>query len=588
MDEQTAELDTFPTPDTQEPLRAMQLKILTMEMILSGKKVGEWKGISELLEKSTQEHWSTSPDNRLRLLYYDLHLANYESEIKKIRRGFLERPITTEAKERIEEIGRNAAELERGRGALQPLLDEELRSGNVLKLLAKEFADPKTPLVARNIEEDPVPNFYWVIDSYAGETRMLAWIRQHGINRSLVDFFQDRHDARLFDHLKNFTTKDARREDQIGIESEALVLMKIILDHRYDHFPLEVVRKFKGLLDNPGIHDEFAQILQLTPDQHRRVQHDRFKQGELDTLPNIQENLRPLLLVDLYARLLEGADDALSVFQQWYDCWNPALWNEERTVKFIDLLLDAGYSNVRGLPEVNAEDRDKIIGRLRYLLSPKPDEEREVERNNRGLATKSTDEIQISPQTLFHETDFSHLQRILASGVYANEISSQSRNAAAGRESDLSASFWRLEDIRGDQGQISLKKAIETFYPTGTGIVAGTAAHLKNRVVLCSLDPKRPEEQDYYLYPPYSDSMHQDDPSAPMAKKFIAGTDLWRTPIEFTDVHEDVVFVLLGIPAVRFNFVIIPPELKDQYINLTKALPFYLPAYSAESGERLF
>ena len=588
MEEKTADVIIQPAPDAKEPLSSTQLKIFTMDMILRSERGNRGKGIAELLERSTQESWLQSPDNRLKLLYYDFHLASYKSETENIRRSFLEKPITPAATERIEEIVRKTVELKTERDALQPQIDEELRSENIIEILAKNFVDPQKPWVIGNIEKDPVNSFYWVINSYDGERRMLAWIRQNGIDDSLADFFQDKHDERLFDHIENFRIKTIDSEDKVGIESGVSSLVRTIFRHRYDSFPLEVVRKFKGLMDNPDIYEEFSQILQLTSEKDRRIQSDRFKRGEIDFLPNIQENLRPILLVDLYGRLLkEASSTPIDVFQKWHQYWRPETRDEERKVKFIELLLDGGYSNLRDFSKVEPADRAKIIERLRYLISPKPDEEKEADRRNHELATTPIEEIQIDPQTLFHETDFSLLPQVLSSGVFANEVTYQSRNAASGHESDLSTSFWRL-DIEGNVGRITLKKAIELFYPPKGTRVIKTAANLENRVVICSLNPKAEEDKDFFLYPPYSDLMHQYDSNAPLAKKFTAGWDENHTPTQYTDIKKDAVFVLLGLSATRFNFVFIPPNLKDRYTKIAETLSFYLPAFSAETGEKLF
>lgn len=586
MEDKTAEIIIQPKPETKEPLAASQLKSFTLDLILCGEVNERGKGISTLIEKSAEENWGQSQDPKLKLLYYDLHMVGCQNELEGIRRAFLEKPITPEVTDRIEELERKIEELKTERGKLAPEFDNELKSTNIVGLLAREFADPEKPWIIENIEKDMMNSFYWIINSYDGEARMLAWMKKNGLNKTLVEFYQDRHDGRLFDHLKSFKVKASDGDEQVGIDNSLRSLMKNIYSRRYDNFPLETIRRFKSLLDDPENNDKFSQILQLTSDQYRKMQYDRFKRGEIDFLPNIQENLRPILFVDLYDRLFTQVDHPTAVFAEWYDFWHLETWNEERTQSFMGLLLDEGYPNVVDHPPVTDIDRTSVLKRLRYLMSPKPGEETGASDKNRAIAEKPTDEIIVSEHALFQETDFSLLPQLVSSGILANELTYHSRNAASGRESDLSASFWRLAADR-NRGAISLGKAIDVFYPEGNRGVK-TGASLRNRVVICSLEPTRQGDQDFFIYPPYSDAMHQYDASAPMAKKFATGWDNNHMPTQYDDIKKDAVFVLLGLPPTRFNFVVIPPSLKERYADMVKDLPFYLPAYSSETGERIF
>ena len=585
MKDKTAEIVIQPKPETKDPLAANQLKTYTLDLILNGEVKDRRSGISMLTVRATDENWSQSQDIRQGLLYYDLHMAECSNKLEGIRMSFFEKPMTPEATQRLRDLEKRMGELRTERNKFAPEIDDELKSTNIIGLLANEFTDPQKPWIAESIEKDPVNTFYWIINSYDGEARMLAWMDKHGFNNDLIEFYKDKHDGRLFDYLENFEVKATEEDEMVGLDSGIRSLIKNTLIRRHGDLPLEAIRRFKSLLDDPENNDRLAHLLQLTSDQFRRSQHERFKRGEIDFLPNIQENLRPIILVDLYGRLLSGGEPKV-VFTEWHNYWGSKPWNEEKTEKFVELLLDEGYPSLTDHPPVTEIDRSKIVERLRYLMSQKPREETEANGKNRAMAERPIDEISVSDKALIHETDFSLLQQLLSSGILANELTYQSRNAASGRESDLSASFWRL-DIARNQGTVSLRETVDVFYPKEARGVK-TGANLRNRVVVCALEPTGPEDQEFFMYPPYSDAMQQYDTNAPLTKKFTSGWDNNHMPTQYNDIRKDAVFVLLGLPPTRFSFVIVPPNLKDRYTNLAKNLPFYLPAYSSETGEKLF
>lgn len=585
IDNQLKPVVSLPTPETRELLTADQMKVFSIDLILRAEQDSEGKSIAKLGEKSTRENWGQSPDNRLRLLFYDIQIAQRKDVLEKIRGSFREKQMTPEAGARISEITKQIEELNAKRQTLNPYLDKKLQSDNILNILSEEIVDPKKPWVVEDIK-DPIGTFYWVINSYDGQAKMIAWMRQHGVDGSLINFYQEKHDMRLFDHLENLEVRAIDADAWVKLESSARRL-KTILQHRHDQFPLDVVRKFEHLIANPSSAEKLSAVLQLTSEEYEQTQHRRFRRGELDFLSNIQENLRPVLLVDLYDRLQQPEADPVAVLGEWHAYWSAKRWDEERMKIFLELLLDKGYSDMQGSPPVEPADRAKIFERLHYLTSPHPDEENQVDSENKALASTSIDKITVTSDALFHETDFSNLPVLFIGGVLANELVHQSRNRAAAGESDLAASFWRLDNTQRGSQNMSLQDVITVFFPK-EGKVIKTGASLRNRMVVCCLNPLANDSKDFFLYPPYSDVMHRYDTGAPFAKKFTYGWDENGMSTVDPNIKKDGVFALLGVPRTRFSCVIIPAGLKEHYIKMVQALPFYLPAYSAETGERLF
>lgn len=349
---------------------------------------------------------------------------------------------------------------------------------------------------------------------------------------------------------------------------------------------LEALHTTRQLVTDPSMNETISQVLRLEPEDYHRNLNEQFKKGEISFVPNEQLNLRPLTIVDLVYRLKDAASEAPRTLHEWEVYWKQPVTGE-RLERFLGLILDTGYVN--GDP-VTRGDRTKIHTRLKELTASSLAKQHDTDLKNKHLAERASHQIDISPRTLFHETDFSSLAQLFQTGIIANEIVSQSRNVSAGSESDLAASFWRFVPYPDKQVSMNLEQACSQFYPVD-GKRTTTAARLKDRVVIGSIDPNQGEEE-FYLYPPYSEfeldkaSRSGTLSSLPIARRFIYGWDWDNQGTSIEGIHKDGVFVLLGLPKTKINFCIIPEHLRNAYANLAKNLPFYVPAYS-EAGKLL-
>jgi hypothetical protein len=288
------------------------------------------------------------------------------------------------------------------------------------------------------------------------------------------------------------------------------------------------------------------------------------------------------LIVDLIHRLKSRVPDASQVLHEWEAYWKHPITGE-RFESFLELLLDAGYING---DQVMEEDRIKLRTRLKTLTAEDTAKLHDSDLINKQLAAKPSHQIEISPTTLFHETDFSLLSRLVQTGLLANEFVSQSRNHPnMGESTNLSASFWRFRSVSNARVSMNLKEACSQFYPK-EGVVPSTGASLKDRIVIGSIDPSQGEEE-FYLFPPYVSEVELDKAKRsgtlsrlPLAQRFMGGTDFNGLKTSIEGLRKDSVLVLLGLPNTKINFCIIPERLRDAYADLAKSFPFYVPAYS--------
>lgn len=353
----------------------------------------------------------------------------------------------------------------------------------------------------------------------------------------------------------------------------------------------EVLLTTKQLITDPSTNEVVSEVLQLEPKDYRQILREKYKRGEIPYVPNYQVNLRPLLIVDLIHRLKSRTPEASKVLHEWEAYWKQTITGE-RLERFFELLLDAGYIN--GDP-VTEEDRIKLRARLKALTTEDTAKLHDTDLSNRQFAEKPNNQIEISPTTLFHETDFSSLPQLLQTGILANEIVFQSRNHPnIGESTNLSTSFWRFEPFPNAQVSMNLREVCSQFYPVDTEgmITATTGASLRDRIVIGSIDPSLGEEE-FYLSPPYVSEVELDKAKRygaltrlPFAQRFMGGTDFNYLKTSIEGIHKDCVLVLLGIPKTKINFCIIPERLKNAYVDLAKSFAFYLPAYS-RTGELL-
>ncbi len=598
MDEVVNNHEGKPLIISAHSLKARGISIFFKETALTLKKKG--RADSSLLEEvAERDQWLHSQDSGLHLLGIDLKTRVLQAQLQKNKESQIfnqkyswswSRTKTPDeiaaVEDKIAAVEKELEETTKERETMSPYMDDELRQNNIVPLI---LADLKLEHSEVNYQQ------------------AISWLEEHQESKELIDFYRllqaRKQELNRKDHaqrniesalqIETWRFREQDTKNMRGLDRDQRELISRALVNTLPSDQQEIIgmlQSFSQFIREPSIQETLSDVVALYSEHYRKTLLEKFKNGEISFVPNDQQNMRSLLIVDLIRQCLRrDSIDFPKVVNDWQSYWSQS-FTSEHTLKFLNLIIDCGYK--RGDP-VNDRDRKIIVERWNHLVSPSAEEIAQTDATNRRISEQPTNVIPVSEFDLFHDSDFSALDRIVQNGVVANELTMQSRNANAGRESDLAASFWRLQRYGTESGLINLSDAISIFYPK-EGRIVQTGASLKHRIVIGFLNPGSLEDREFFLYPPYSDDHDQvmkligNFQDFPLSDKFIAGMEINNIKTSIKDVHRDGVFALLGVAQTKTSFVIIPDGIKAAYVQKAAQFPYYLPAFSAQTGELIF
>lgn len=571
------------------PITTVEVKRAAVSLLLdtANDEITQGKGSSIymmqqlLLEKTDSWHSGSIP---MQVIYLDLRIEQMLNKMKRV-----EGQETEEARSaRIIPLQEKLDILRLQRKMLNNSLPEELQANDVFSLVNEDFG-------AQNEENlQPFELFRRSLFFYGDQAKKaIEKMHEYTIDPRLIDFYQQNPEIKIarrkarYWHLSDITREQNWQFPTIDGKQMTKIDRSLFLqamNNRYSVFDAvldddsEIIQRFNSLLSDPENSDQVARLLRLLPEDNHTNLKLQYEHGEIDFIPNKQENLRPLLLADLFYRLHDSGEmNIKSVFESWVSHWGGAEENEQ-VYKFVNLVLDLGYLN---MDPVSDKDRTKLLQQLKNLMEGKTLEYRAQDKVNRQLSEKNAGDIVIDEQALFHQTELSALGDIFKRGILANEILFQTRNALGGSESDLAASFW-IVGSEDPEGKATLKDAIHKLCKKGTN----TAALLRNRIVVGSMSPTRDFDADLFFYESTGTNRIATTriEDIPFAQRFVRGMELGKLKQTNDSIYQHTAFALLGLPQDRINFVFIPDHLKEEYAVKAKDLPAYVPAFSSETG----
>lgn len=288
---------------------------------------------------------------------------------------------------------------------------------------------------------------------------------------------------------------------------------------------------------------------------------------------------RSTMLYPLLEKLVSDPKDSWGKdLQEWQDEWSKPMDPSKfrMAMKIVFTVLSHSrperqedyLARLRGIA-ITPQEADFLADIFKevYDKSKNPNEAEKTDRENRKIVEDvRSGDIEIPQDGLFHTTSMENLGSIIKDGILCPEAQALSRDFG---EATFSASFH------------TYNHPPKTFIDLTQDLSQGrdTTRNIGKRVHLASFHPSAHTSEDYLLLPPDSFWLYKDTKDT-AASRYIKGYD--GSPEDFPD--RSIGYALIGLPSTALNFVILDEALKEEYAEVARKFPFYIPAYSYSGG----